>query len=371
MSDLQDKYKLRANPFRLTPSNKPEDLIWAGFAGVKEKFEKRIKRSVKIPSSSLVLNWGEYGSGKTHAARFFSKVDVLTPIADPDAIPFSLVMSLPKGKDPIYDMFISVIDKLDIKALKTKFAADYTELESFINTIESNIHIRSVLKMIFNDEEVVGHIAVKKYLYGNMSSTDLKSLSGLEILRNLKIEKDYTLILAGIFSCLTFDKKYYSCVIIWIDEFEDIATLNNTSMDKTNNFIREILDSTPNNLLLFLNLTQSAMVSVEDLGQYLYVNVTSRIKETINFDLPNPIDFKDYLKEMLSSFRSEGVEVNEYFPFNENVVNALIKEQGDVSLRRFNESLSLLLELAEMDKKCPISMDEFNSYKADLFLSKS
>lgn len=66
-------YKLKLNPFRTTPASNPEEIIWAGFNDVRQKMEKRIKRAIRIPNSSLVLNWGEYGSGKTHAAKFFQK----------------------------------------------------------------------------------------------------------------------------------------------------------------------------------------------------------------------------------------------------------------------------------------------------------
>lgn len=369
MTDFNQTYKLRTNPFRLTPATNPDELVWAGFQNVKEKFEKRIERSIRIPNSTLVLNWGEYGSGKTHAARFFSKRDVLQEIADRGdrQIPYSMVISLPKGREPIYSIFIAVIDKLNIEDLREKFVNIVDQLKDYITSIGSNIHIQNVLKAIF--ETNIPHLEIKKYLYGNMTAAELKSLNSFGILRSSKDDTDYTAILAGLFSCLTFNKLKYSCIIIWIDEFEDIAVLNNSNIDKTNNFIREILDSAPNNLLIFLNLTQSALISVEDLGQYVYDSVRSRIKERISFDLPSPLIFKDYLKELLEIFR-EGIVSDTYYPFEENVVDRLIQEQGDVSLRQFNESLSLLLELSDMDDKCPIDMGVFEEYKSEIIWHK-
>jgi len=369
MSEINEQYKLKTNPFRLTPSVNSEELIWAGFNEIKEKFENRIKKSIKIPNSTLALNWGEYGSGKTHAARYFSKNDVLLGIASQvdKPIPYSMLMSLPKGREPIYSLFISVIDKLDIKDLKEKFKEELGELQTFIDTIGSNFHIQNVLKAIFSDD--ISHIDIKNYLYGNMSKTEIKGLVELEILRSLNID-DYTKLLAGLFSCLTYKNKFYSCIILWIDEFEDIAVVNNSNIDKINNFLREILDSTPNNLLIFLNLTQSALVTVEDLGQYIYESVESRIKEKINFDLPTPSMFKDYLKDLLKLNRITDADVDDYFPFSPNVVDALIELQGDVSLRKFNESLSLLLELSDMDKKCPIDMPVFENYKSEILWNK-
>src|SRR5690606_30013182 len=103
------------NPFRLTPTTNPNELEWAGFKDIKEKFEKRIERSIRIPNSTLVLNWGEYGSGKTHSARYFNKKDVLNRLAEKAgrSVPFSLVVSLPKEKEPIFSLYTSIIDKLN------------------------------------------------------------------------------------------------------------------------------------------------------------------------------------------------------------------------------------------------------------------
>jgi len=95
-----DKFELKTNPFRMTPAINSDELIWAGFPEVKNKLETRIKRSIKIPNTSLILNWGEYGSGKTHAARYFNKKTVLQDLAGSTQVPFSLDISFPKSKQP-------------------------------------------------------------------------------------------------------------------------------------------------------------------------------------------------------------------------------------------------------------------------------
>src|SRR5690606_4938865 len=126
--------------FRLTPATNPDELVWAGFKDIKNKFERRIERSIRIPNSSLVLNWGEYGSGKTHAARYFNKKEVLQEIADRarKPIPYSMVISLPKGKDPVYSIYMSIIDKINIEDLRVKFADISAGLKSYIESIGSN-----------------------------------------------------------------------------------------------------------------------------------------------------------------------------------------------------------------------------------------
>ena len=101
-----DRYRLKDNPFRMIPSSEPDKLIWAGFPAVKKEIEQRIKRSISVSNSSLVLNMGEYGSGKTHAAMYFSKADVLKSLT-PDGAkePLSLRLDFPGSKDVVYDLY--------------------------------------------------------------------------------------------------------------------------------------------------------------------------------------------------------------------------------------------------------------------------
>ncbi|WP_210462721.1 hypothetical protein [Rufibacter roseolus] len=364
----EELFNLKSNPFRLTPAVKSEEIVWAGFPEVKEKFEKRIIRSIKIPNSSLVLNWGEYGSGKTHAARYFGKRTVLQDLAERanGEIPFFLFVTLPKGKSPIEDFYISIIDKLDIRDLRSKFNSRAGDLNPYIDSIGDNNHIKSILKTVFLGDGDIN--ILKKYLYGNITASDARELSPSGILRALSPDSDYSKLLSGLFSCITFEKAFYSSVILWIDEFEDIATMTKVNGDKTNSFLRELLDNTPNNLMIFLNLTQSALFNIEDLGEYISEAVKSRIKERINFELPSINDLLQYVQDLISFFRvnPDNNGGNPFFPFNEDLIKIIGNELGSVSLRRFNEALGLLIELAELDSCTPIDTAYYELNKTDI-----
>lgn len=363
-----DLFNLKTNPFRLTPSVKSDEIIWAGFPAIKSKFEGRIKRSIKIPNSSLVLNWGEYGSGKTHAARYFGKTSVLDKLAAEatSKIPYYLFITLPKGKAPINDFFVSIIDKIDITDLRSKFSGQKEALSSFIDDIADNTFLRDVVKTFFDDTVEVN--LLRRYLYGSNNTADFKVLSEKGVQRSLSADTDYAKLLALVFSCITFKKESYSSVILWIDEFEDIAILTKVNGDKTNSFLRELLDNTPNNLLIFLNLTQSALFNIEDLGEYLSEALKSRIKERINFDLPKTDDLLLYVKELLLAFRENNSNDTEniYHPFDEALIRTIISDLGNVSLRKFNESLGLLMELAEMDNRSDIDNEYYQANKNDV-----
>ena len=363
-----DLFNLTTNPFRLTPAVNPDEIIWAGFPLIKTKFESRIKRAIKIPNSSLVLNWGEYGSGKTHAARYFGKSSVLTQLAAEaeSKIPYFLFITLPKGKTPIEDFFVSIIDKIDIPQLREKFRPNNERLSAFIDSIGDNIFIKNVAKAFFN--EAIEENLFRRYLYGSTNAADNRTLVDFGIQRVLNPDTDYAKLLAIIFSCLTCDKLHYSTVILWIDEFEDIAILTKVNGDKTNSFLRELLDNTPNNLLVFLNLTQTAFLNSEDLSEYISEALKSRIKDIINFEIPKESELLAYVTELLQAFRNEQNKEGKdnYHPFNEALIKTIASQLGNVSLRKFNEALGMLIELAESDNQTPIDDEYYLANKSDI-----
>ena len=66
------------------------------------------------------------------------------------------------------------------------------------------------------------------------------------------------------------------------------------------------------------------------------------------------------------SFYREGTDTNPYFPFDEDVVDWIIKEKEGASLRALNEAFSILLELADLESKSKIDMSVLNEFKSDV-----
>lgn len=362
-----EKYNLKENPFRIVPSLS-KDIIWAGFPKTKKKFEIRIKKSLRIPNSSIVLNWGEYGSGKTHAARYFSKESVIKDISDSveRKMPLSLIINLPKGKNPVWDLYTQILDKLRFNEIHEKLI-EVKGVDEAINNITDNEFIKKVLNAFYQAYEVgtVEHYSVDdfvNYLYEGTS----KQRERVGLPRSVSTDNDCVDFLSAFFSLLTYEEnETYSCVIIWIDEFEDIAMQNAASVTNINSFIRGLLDKAPSNLLMFINFTRSAFADMSDLSTYLQEAVKSRVKERIEFPLPTAEEFKEYLSDLLSAYRIENMD-DKYFPFKEDMIDMLIKEQGAVSIRRFNEALSLLLETADIEGEDAIGIELYKANKSDL-----
>ena len=297
MSFLEEQFKLKDNPFRMTPAIQANEIVWAGFPELKDRLKKRIQRSMKLSGSSLVLNWGDWGSGKTHAANYFIRKDVLEKLSD--AIdkkpPFSIKITFPAGKKPVTDLFTFIIDHIDIEKIREDFQ-NIEEICEYVNKFSQNILIANIIKAFFNKDASAS--LLKMYLYGTLSAAEFNEIKALNIFRKIESDDDRVKILAGLFACLTFEQRVYSNVIIWLDEFESISLLNNVNIENMNHFTRELLDNTPNYLLLFLNFTLTALLDVEDLGNYLSNAVISRVRARIQFIHPSEDELKLFYQSL-------------------------------------------------------------------------
>lgn len=353
-----ENYNLRVNPFRTVPAIRSEEIVWAGFKDIKKRFERRIARIVNLPNSVIALNWGEYGSGKTHAARYFSKEDVLKTICNvKNTAPLSLVVNFPSNKNTIKELFTSLVDKLDFYFINQAVKSIHNPIAP--SRLTDNKFAQKVIDYL--TDESFDENLYKKYLYGTLSTKEKEKLG---FLRSIETDNDMVDVVAALLSFLT-ENNIYPAIIIWIDEFEHIAALSSSNINSVNNFIKVLFDKTPNHLLLMINLTLSAMGDRDDLTSYLHDAVKSRIKENIEFSIPSPEQLKEYLGDILKMYRVTE-ENSPLFPFDEKLIESLIAELGDVSLRKFNEALSSLIENALYDDKENISLDYFINNKLEI-----
>ena len=347
----------------MVPAINSQELIWAGFGDIKSKFETRILRSLQIPNSAIVLNWGDYGSGKTHAARYFCKDSVMQELAQRvgKQKPLSIMMNFPRGKKVIEEIYTQILDKLDIGYLRTNIPAGVI-IDDCINNSTDSTYIQKVLGEIFVEKGRTVE-QIKAFLYGTEYP---KELVNAGITRKLSIETDAVDLLSALFNVAT-SAQIYSAVILWMDEFEDIALQNSNGINAANSFIKILLDKTPNRLLMFINFTLSAIASVESLGDYLQEAVKSRIVDRNELRYPNTADVMNYISELMNNsiFRTEEVE-NPYTPFAADVVSKVVTDLGSVSLRKYNESFSRLLDLAAFENQETIDMEYYEAHKSEI-----
>lgn len=366
-------YFLKDNPFRLTPTIKSEEIIWAGFEDLKKKIESRIELNIRTTPSKIVLNWGRYGSGKTHAANYFSKTNRLEEICKRlDSSPVkSVKVTLPRtSKDPVQAFLRSFLGQVSIESI----IDDFKRLQNI------NPDILEILRDISNDHEIYrlfelilsndfgekdNKAAVTNYFYGDKTRTTLKIL---DLPLGLQDDEQIVNLLSTYINALTFNKKLFSSIILWVDEFEDIDTISKTGQDRITSFLRQLIDKTPNNLLIFLNFTPKSFFSVEDLSVILGDALKSRISTQITFDIPKDEDAIHFIDMLInhSINRMPGQIPDKFFPFAESAIRYVLMNIGPLSARRINEVFSLILELAIIHDICQINKEFIDRIKEEI-----
>lgn len=367
LSDL----KLKENPFRTGPSINPKDLIWAGFPELKKKIEDRLIFSMKTSPSRIVLNWGRYGSGKTHAANFYTKTDRIKVLSEEKSAQTSknIKINLPRtSKDPVQSFFRSFLGQISLSDIKADFdlvkAALFEEesIEAIIEVNSNDTIISDLFKLIISDEDGGQFQAIEAYLFGDATKGTLVKL-GLPF--GLKDDEQIVNFISTYINCITFEKRVFSSFILWLDEFEDIDTLNKQSQDRVTTFLRQLFDKTPNNFLLFLNFTPKTFFNIEDLSIILGEALSTRAKIRINFEVPSVEEAIQYVEELISPQLDKTTD--KYGPFeNEETLKYVLENIGNLSIRKINEVFSLIIELAILMEKDKIDIEFIKSVKDEI-----
>lgn len=357
-------YNLNGNPFRLTPPINPNEIVWAGMNDVKEQLEKRVKISMRTSTSRIVINWGDYGSGKTHAATYFTRTNRLSEIAKElhVAKARSIKVNLPRtSKDVVQAFWRTLLGQLSFRSI-------VEDIQNLREKLQPTEGFESVISALANDN-VVEQLFVQlseldlddaesledyeRYLYGDSTKTTLKKL---DLPLGLTDDEQVVNLISTLFNCLSYQKGIYSAIILWIDEFEDIDTLNKSGADRFTTFLRQLIDKTPNNLTLFLNFTPKRFLNIEDLSVYMGEALLSRAGVRISFEEPSIEEAINYVDELLNleHHRIDSTSSsNRYHPFSNDVIEHVLQNIGRRSIRKINEAFSIILELALIEEKSP------------------
>ena len=352
------KLNLNDNPFASTPTTgRP---IWCGMAKLKSELERRLEISLRTSPTSLVLNWGHYGSGKTHAAKYFTSEESLGQIAAACGVtepPLAFYVSFPRvDRGAVFNLTSSIIGKFGVTDFASKLQQAKASLDSsspglFANLLQEYCE-DSELQKIFHklvegnpdNQDRIGRV-----LFGNSSAADLRDL---QIARKPDSVSDLCRIVTTAFNLFTFRSQdvsaLYPAIHLWIDEFEDISSLSGKEQDALAAYLRNLVDLCPKYLTIFLNFTLTPVQQLQDLSLYLGDAVMSRIRQRVEFAEPEKPEVKAYVGEMLNSL---GIRVqpaaagDEFQPFDVAAVDAIVEAVSPRTPRRLNEVFSFYLDL--------------------------
>ena len=326
---------LRENPFTISPPTDPKRVIWAGMDVIRDEFNKVFREAKVSAPTQVVLCRGPIGGGKTHASLFFSS-DKNIPKTSPSVqnIEVLRVQTPTETGNPARDFYLDVMEQIRLdrigEAIKKNVESvgrDVVE-RNLRQTMVSGDFVNALLKLF--ETSLISPRAglpLSAYFLGKCTTTELRKL-GLN--RNIEKTQDYFRVLAGVFRCLiglseSPDVAEHNRLCLWIDEMENFIYFTPPQYRPFGQGLRELVDRLPHFFTLFMNFTLTSPEEFEEIELVLGGYLTDRITRHIFFDeMKDQEKILQYVREVLSHYRTQEEPKTPYSPFTEDALRALM-----------------------------------------------
>ena len=339
---------LRQNPFMVNPPTDPKQAIWAGLEELRGEFKSVFREAKASAPTQVVLCRGSIGGGKTHASLFFGSNENI-PETSPSVqdIEVLRVQTPTETGNPARDFYLDVIEQIRLErigeAVKKNVESvgrDVVE-RNLRQTVVSGDFVNALLKLYEASPISPGAGSpLSAYFLGKCTTTELRKL-GLN--RNIEKTQDYFRVLAGVFRCLaglsdSTDVTEHNRFFLWIDEMENFIYFTPPQYRPFGQGLRELVDRLPYFFTLFMNFTLTSPEEYEEIELILGGYLTDRITRQIFFhEMKDQEKMLQYVRELLSHYRTAEKPKTPYFPFTEDALKALLSNLQRGTPRNMNK----------------------------------
>lgn len=325
---------LRENPFTVSPPTDPKQTTWAGLKELKGEFKNVFREAKASAPTQVVLCRGSLGAGKTHASLFFSSNKNI-PETSPSVqnIEVLRVQTPAETGNPAKDFYLDVMEQIGLERIgevvnKTVESIGRGGVEQNLRqTMVSGDFVKALLDL--GSSPIYGGPGslLNAYFLGKCTTRELRKL-GLN--RNIEKTQDYFRVLAGVFRCLTglsesTDVAEHNRFCLWIDEMENFIYFTPPQYRPFGQGLRELVDRLPYFFTLFMNFTLTSPEEYEEIELILGGYLTDRITRQIFFhEVKDQEELLQYVRELLSHYRTQEKPKTPYFPFTEDALRALM-----------------------------------------------
>lgn len=331
--------RLKKNPFKIFPEREKHKLVWAGLRKNKSSFERILLDCFQLEDSKIVLIVSRYGGGKTHASFYFSKPENLPVSLEQFPQPINLIIKTPQdGNKAVSEFYESIIEQIKWRNIENAvrlFREIVGDAES-LNTLESWVGgSEDLAKLIWEmgneNQDIV--FQAQQALFGQDTATIKKTL---RIRRTVNSNPDRTNVLSGIFRLLgkygyTGDFTENRKIMLWIDETESLIYYTSKQYRPFTQFLRDLFDTTPRDLTLFLNFSFADPSDEQSLEIVLGEALIDRVTRQIIFDEADVATSKLYIRDLLNHYRTPDFDADEYHPFTEESIDELLTHAYDIT----------------------------------------
>ena len=358
-------YGLKTDPFTLQPTSLVTN--WAGRTTEKQLLTDIVTTplATDIGTSEFNVIHGEYGSGKSHALRYFQSM-----VNDVGADRFrSVAIYVPTIKMDqkttflrLYQEIIQLANMNEVislaKAVSEKFMAakddvrneltgeqqgmgkaisdEYLETEVFSSVDSSDLPmLKLVLHLAKESEEAIA------YLQGSGTPPANIGLSS-------RVNNDFAAAktLGGLFRVLTLSirgqEPACQATYLFLDEVEAILDDRQTDVIQFFQGIRNLVNELPYHFCLLLSFSGETALIEAVMPQA----ILQRMTRQYYVELPPlaPDDGKVFVRDLLQQHRPEGFELaNPYHPFTEETIELALERIAQITPRHLFRALNLIL----------------------------
>jgi hypothetical protein len=351
---------LEFNPFKdATANNANNNLVWASMEDVKSKLERSYNDCLVNNSKQIILNWGQWGGGKTFSAFYFSK-----EMNNVDHLQHIYVKCPKDGTKATDEFFSSVIDSISFDKLSNhirNLIAQVGEdtLINYLSPIATKEFAKAIVLIGSQNDEICN--TMNRFLFSGITKTELKKL-GLS--RDIQTDSDSVKFLSGILSCYTgTDSLNNGRVVIWLDEMEDLIYFAPKNYKIFSQILRDLFDAIPDRFLFFMNFTlaegQESTIQLI-LGDALWSRVTKKIR----YKEFNEDDALSYVNDLLKAAK---IDKDSAHPFDMDIARALINNipLNILTPREINKHITSLLSYSLEHELSDIDVHVLNEWVKD------
>lgn len=339
---------LTENPFRSNPSQEtdPRMDIWVGYEREKNQFWKFLSRSRadQIGNANLLLLYGDYGTGKSHAL-LWARHQILDANKDAFNSVCYYIQTLRKdGKISFGTAF-----REDIVG-KSSIAADILTYKQFLEECVVQYRREKGLGHEVSKDKIV-ELLLNSIELSNFAK-DIIKCETLDQVRSLllptKVSDDSAMImLSRLINLFVLEiklsdetRRFRNGAYLFIDEVDLLATATAKEARDTNELFRHLYDNCPNCFCMVLGFTATAA----ELNILFAPYVLSRVSRQIVMNLLDLEEAKTFIREILDSARYDLSKPKEYFPFEENAVQGVVSQIVSITPRKIISAMQQILE---------------------------
>jgi len=339
-------------PFRIVP-----DEMSCSFMADRAQLTNEVRTLLmglsRQPISSMHLMWAWFGAGKTHTLKH---IEYLCKKEFTGVIP--IYMEFPKGIRNFLDLYKSFIVNIDKKTIETAYEEIFTnpKKDEVLKQWKYDFpDLLSALTFLYQGRPQGQEIALR---WLRAECKEKQTLKNIGILKPIQTAEDCTKVIEWLIKLINIGGTSSGTMqrVLWmIDEYQRVKYLRRPMIEEINGCLHSIFNRCPNGLSIIISFSGYPEKKLPD---WLSPEIKDRVDKRLLLLPPLSRDeILIFVKGILKHFRNPDSNVDDYFPFSQESIHAILKKieeeakkkkrQDEPKPRTIMQGFNMVLQEAE------------------------